>query len=134
MNLRQLIETRSLIVCVGSGGVGKTTCAASIGLAGARAGRRVLVLTIDPARRLANSLGLKEFGNTEVRIPLAEDVKGELWAMMLDAASTFDDVIRRVAKDDATREAIYRTLERFGMVTRTRGGEHISVTASAGVS
>lgn len=105
MSLRELLATRSLIVCVGSGGVGKTTCAASIGLAAARAGRRVLVLTIDPARRLANSLGLKEFGNTEVRIPL--EAPGELWAMMLDAASTFDDVISRVAKDEATREAIY---------------------------
>lgn len=94
-------------MCVGSGGVGKTTTAASIALRGAMAGRRVLVLTIDPARRLANSLGLTEFGNTEVRIDLGERAKGELWAMMLDPRSTLDDVIRRVAKDDATRDAIF---------------------------
>jgi anion-transporting ArsA/GET3 family ATPase len=102
-----LVAEERLIVCVGSGGVGKTTSAASIALAGAYAGRRALVLTIDPARRLANSLGLSEFGNQERRIALDPQVKGELWAMMLDAPSTFDDVISRVAKDAATRDAIY---------------------------
>ena len=107
MSIRALVRSHRLIVCVGSGGVGKTTTAASIALAGAREGRRVLVLTIDPARRLANSLGLSEFGNTEVRISLPDDVKGELWAMMLDAPSTFDDVIRKVARDPATRDAIF---------------------------
>ncbi|HND30935.1 MAG TPA: ArsA-related P-loop ATPase, partial [Myxococcota bacterium] len=99
MNLQELVQTRKLLVCVGSGGVGKTTTAASLALAGALAGRRTLVLTIDPARRLANSLGLQEFGNTEVRIELGPEVKGELWAMMLDAPSTLRDVIRKVAKD-----------------------------------
>ncbi|MDP2305184.1 MAG: ArsA-related P-loop ATPase [Pseudomonadota bacterium] len=106
-NLDLLVEKQRLIVCVGSGGVGKTTSAAAIGLRAAMRGRRVLVLTIDPARRLANSLGLTEFGNTEVRIDLGERASGELWAMMLDAPSTLDDVIRRVAKDDVTREAIF---------------------------
>jgi anion-transporting ArsA/GET3 family ATPase len=109
MNLEGIVRSRRLIVCVGSGGVGKTTTAASLALRAALSGRRVLVLTIDPARRLANSLGLNEFGNTEVRIDLGQRAKsgGELWAMMLDARSTMDDVIRRVAKDPATREAIY---------------------------
>ncbi len=112
MRLDELVERQRLIVCVGSGGVGKTTSAAAIGLRAAMRGRRVLVLTIDPARRLANSLGLSEFGNTEVRIDLGAlgssvNGTGELWAMMLDAPSTLDDVIRRVAKDDTTREAIF---------------------------
>lgn len=107
MTLASLVANQQLLVCVGSGGVGKTTTAASLALAAAYAGRRALVLTIDPARRLANSLGLSEIGNTEHRIALPPDVKGELWAMMLDAPSTFDDVIRKVARDDATREAIY---------------------------
>lgn len=108
MTLDQLVARQRLIVCVGSGGVGKTTSAAALALKAALVGRRVLVLTIDPARRLANSLGLSEFGNTEVRIDLtAQGAKGELWAMMLDAPSTLDDVIRRVAKDDATRDAIF---------------------------
>lgn len=108
MRLSTIVAQQQLIVCVGSGGVGKTTTAASLALAGAYAGRRALVLTIDPARRLANSLGLSEIGNTEHRIPLPPEVPGELWAMMLDAPSTFDDVIRKVARDDATREAIYK--------------------------
>ncbi|MFN7143216.1 MAG: ArsA family ATPase [Myxococcota bacterium] len=108
-SLDQLVKRQRLLVCVGSGGVGKTTSAAAIALKAALEGRRVLVLTIDPARRLANSLGLSEFGNTEVRIDLGDRCPpgGELWAMMLDASSTFDDVIRRVAKDDATRQAIF---------------------------
>jgi anion-transporting ArsA/GET3 family ATPase len=114
MTLDQLVLHRRLIVCVGSGGVGKTTSAAAIALRAALAGRRVLVLTIDPARRLANSLGLSEFGNTEVRIDLAARSKvpvapgGELWAMMLDARSTLDDLIRRLARDDSTRDAIFQ--------------------------
>ena len=107
MTLAEVLATKRLVACVGSGGVGKTTSAASLGLAAAYAGRRALVLTIDPARRLANSLGLTEIGNTEHRIALGPEAKGELWAMMLDAPSTFDDVIRKVATDPATRDAIF---------------------------
>ncbi len=117
--LTDLARTQRLLVCVGSGGVGKTTTAASVALWAALRGRRVLVLTIDPARRLANSLGLNEIGNMEVRIPLErllgdadgpafEPVAGgELWAMMLDPKSTLDDVIGKVSKDEATRDAIF---------------------------
>ncbi len=110
----ELARTQRLIVCVGSGGVGKTTTAASLALWAALSGRRVLVLTIDPARRLANALGLSEIGNTEVRIPLEAllgsraPAGGELWAMMLDPKSTLDDVIAKVSKDTATRDAIFQ--------------------------
>ncbi len=107
MTLAEVLRTKRLVACVGSGGVGKTTSAASLALAAALQGRRALVLTIDPARRLANSLGLTEIGNQEHRIPLGQEAKGELWAMMLDAPSTFDDVIRKVARDPATRDAIF---------------------------
>lgn len=115
--LLDLALTQRLLVCVGSGGVGKTTTAAAVGLWAALQGRRVLVLTIDPARRLANSLGLNEIGNTEVRIPLerlmpegwsASEPTGELWAMMLDPRSTLDDVIAKVARDPRTRDAIFQ--------------------------
>lgn len=106
MTLDDLVRSRRLLVCVGSGGVGKTTTAAALALRGALVGRRALVLTIDPAKRLANSLGIQSFGNTEVRIHLP-DAPGELWAAMLDAPSTLYDVIGRVAKDDAQRDAIY---------------------------
>ena len=94
-----------IVVCVGAGGVGKTTTAATLGLAGALRGRKVMVLTIDPARRLANSLGLKEFGNEETRIDLHSlgveaQPGGELWAMMLDSRSTFDSLIARIAPNE----------------------------------
>jgi anion-transporting ArsA/GET3 family ATPase len=106
--LGTLIADRKLVVCVGSGGVGKTTTAAAIGLQAAIRGRKVLVLTIDPARRLANSLGLSRFGNDETRIDLSAlpEAKGELWAMMLDQQKTFDDLIARIAPDDERRDAI----------------------------
>ncbi|MEL6342271.1 MAG: ArsA-related P-loop ATPase [Myxococcota bacterium] len=107
-DLAELIGAKNLLICVGSGGVGKTSMAAAIGVDAARRGRRVLVLTIDPARRLANSLGLQRFGNTETPINLAglDDAGGELWAMMLDPQRTFDELIRRVARDPEHQKAI----------------------------
>jgi anion-transporting ArsA/GET3 family ATPase len=82
-------NTRIVVTC-GSGGVGKTTTAAAMALIGAEAGRRTVVLTIDPARRLAQSMGLTELDNTP---RLVEGAKGELFAMMLDMKRTFDDVV-----------------------------------------
>ncbi|WP_369140879.1 ArsA family ATPase [Modestobacter versicolor] len=84
-------ETR-IIVCCGSGGVGKTTTSAALALAAAEAGRQVVVLTIDPARRLAQSLGLVELDN-EPRVVETPGAPGELSAMMLDMKRTFDDVV-----------------------------------------
>jgi anion-transporting ArsA/GET3 family ATPase len=92
--LDDLIRSRKVIVCVGSGGVGKTTMAAAIALQAATAGKRVCVLTIDPARRLANALGLTELGNSESRVVTE---RGELWAMMLDAKRAWDDLVIRLA-------------------------------------
>jgi anion-transporting ArsA/GET3 family ATPase len=94
MDLSELIadpETR-IIVCCGSGGVGKTTTSAALALAAAEAGRTVVVLTIDPARRLAQSLGLVELDNEPRRVDVP-GVDGELHAMMLDMKRTFDDVV-----------------------------------------
>lgn len=107
-NVAEVIDGKRLVVCVGSGGVGKTTTAAAIALQAAVGGRKVLVLTIDPARRLANSLGLSRFGNDELQIDLSSlpGVKGELWAMMLDNKKTFDDLIQQIAPDEVRREAI----------------------------
>ena len=83
-----------IIVCCGSGGVGKTTTAAALGLRAAEAGRRVVVLTIDPARRLAQSLGLTELDNTPRPVAgVGDDVGGSLHAMMLDMKRTFDEVV-----------------------------------------
>jgi anion-transporting ArsA/GET3 family ATPase len=109
VDLDHWLQGRRLVVCVGAGGVGKTTTAAAIGLHAARRGRRAIVLTIDPARRLATSLGLAAFGGEERRIdlsPLAEDVTGELWALMLDSRSAFDALMTRLARDEETRDRI----------------------------
>lgn len=105
----EVVLGRRLVVCVGSGGVGKTTSAASIGLWAAMQGKKVLVLTIDPARRLANSLGLTEFGNAERRIDLSSvEVQngGELWAMMLDTQTTFNELIEEMAPNRETAQRI----------------------------
>jgi anion-transporting ArsA/GET3 family ATPase len=96
--LDQLIAGHRIIVCAGSGGVGKTTTAASIALRGALQGRRAIVLTIDPARRLADSLGVGPIGNTPGEVPgevLGEDVAGSLAAMMLDQQGSWDELVAR---------------------------------------
>ena len=98
------LERKEVCICAGSGGVGKTTTSAAIALGMAARGKKVAVLTIDPARRLANALGLPELGNEERRVEV--DVPGELWAMMLDAKRTFDELIEWHAPDDATRDAV----------------------------
>ena len=93
LDLSQLLRERRVVLCGGTGGVGKTTTAAALGILGARLGRRTLVLTIDPARRLANAMGLSALAPTPQAIPNADS----LWAMMLDPASTFDELIKRHA-------------------------------------
>ncbi|MBO0853736.1 MAG: ArsA family ATPase [Nocardia sp.] len=86
-------RTARVIVCCGSGGVGKTTTAAAIALHAAERGRKVVVLTIDPARRLAQSLGVSDLGNSPQRVALPEGTKGELHAMMLNMRRTFDEMV-----------------------------------------
>jgi anion-transporting ArsA/GET3 family ATPase len=109
-----LLASRRVVVCLGCGGVGKTTVSAALGLLAARLGRRVLVLTIDPARRLADALGLEGVGSEARRIPretlarLAVPAEGELAALMLDMKRTFDDLVARFARNDAERERILR--------------------------
>ncbi len=109
-----MLEGKAICICAGSGGVGKTTTAAAIAAGMAERGKKVAVLTIDPAKRLADSLGLPELGNTERRVDPALfsehgiEMRGELWAMMLDAKATFDDVIARHAPDEETRERILK--------------------------
>jgi anion-transporting ArsA/GET3 family ATPase len=94
-------ERIRIIVCCGSGGVGKTTTAAALGVRAAEAGRKVVVLTIDPARRLAQSMGLTELDNTPRRVEGVGRSGGELHAMMLDMKRTFDEIV--LAHADAER-------------------------------
>jgi anion-transporting ArsA/GET3 family ATPase len=95
--LRDIVEQRRTLVCCGSGGVGKTTTAAALALEAARAGRRAVVVTIDPAKRLADALGLE--GLTGAPSQIAGEWPGELWALMLDTKSTFDDLVTKNATD-----------------------------------
>ena len=111
--LDAVIRGKKIVICVGSGGVGKTTVAASIALRSAAAGRKTLVLTIDPAKRLANSLGISSLGNDETMVPPEKFEQAgltpaaPLYAMMLDTKRAFDELIRKVAP---TEEAARRIL------------------------
>lgn len=111
--LEQLLSAKEIVICCGSGGVGKTTTAAALGaMAATHLGGKVLVVTVDPARRLANALGLESFGNVETRVPAEAftaagvEPQGELWAAMLDTKQSWDDLVKRHAPDAETRDAI----------------------------
>jgi anion-transporting ArsA/GET3 family ATPase len=103
-SVEPLLEGRRMVICAGSGGVGKTTTAAAVALGLAEHGKRVAVVTIDPARRLANALGLDRLSNEPHRVEVPAD--GELWAMMLDAKRTFDQLIEHLAPDERTRDEV----------------------------
>ncbi|MEJ7823800.1 MAG: ArsA-related P-loop ATPase [Solirubrobacteraceae bacterium] len=106
------LEGMRVCIVAGSGGVGKTTASAALALGLAASGQRVAVVTIDPARRLAQSLGLDELGNDPRRVDPAlleshgVQMRGELWAMMLDPKATFDDLIARLSPDARTGEDV----------------------------
>ncbi len=111
--VERILNGKRVCICAGSGGVGKTTTSAAIAMGMASRGKKVAVLTIDPAKRLADSLGLPELGNVERRVDPAlftaegiEPGDGELWAMQLDAKATFDDVVAKHAPDEETRDQI----------------------------
>jgi len=123
-----VLTRKRILVCVGSGGVGKTTTAATLALMAARRGRKTLVLTIDPAKRLANSLGLDALGHTIQQVPRelvhaggGTDGRGELHAMMLDQKAAFDEVVRHHAKDP---EAVTRIMSNpvYGQISGSLAG------------
>ncbi len=105
MSVAELLDGKRVCVCGGSGGVGKTTTSAAIALGMAARGAKVAVVTIDPAKRLANALGLEELQNEPRRVEAERlaseglEMRGELWAMMLDPKRTFDELIERIAPD-----------------------------------
>jgi len=114
MSFADPIGTAQLLVTCGPGGVGKTTTAAALGVAAARAGRKVVVVTVDPARRLADALGLEQGAAADAphrveNLPGLDGKQGsggELWALMLDAASTFDRLVREQTTGAKQAEAI----------------------------
>jgi anion-transporting ArsA/GET3 family ATPase len=112
-SMEQLFAAKEIVIACGSGGVGKTTTAASLAaMAAVRVGGRVLVLTVDPARRLANALGLEGFGNVEKLVPASAFTeagvtpRGELWAAMLDTKQSWDNLVQRHAPDKNTAQQI----------------------------
>jgi anion-transporting ArsA/GET3 family ATPase len=112
-SLETLVAAKEIVIVCGSGGVGKTTtAAATAAMAAVKQGGKVLVLTVDPARRLANALGLAEFGNVEKQVPqeafrqAGYHPRGELWAAMLDTKQSWDDLVRRHAPDPQTAARI----------------------------
>jgi anion-transporting ArsA/GET3 family ATPase len=123
----EILQKKRILVCFGSGGVGKTTTAATVALEGARRGLKTLVLTIDPAKRLANSLGLEKLDHEERRVP--DDViaplapGGSLSAMMLDQKRAFDEVVERYARDPASKKSILAN-PIYAQVSSSLSGSH----------
>ncbi len=133
--LGERLREKSVLVCVGAGGVGKTTTSAALALGLAQRGQKVAVVTIDPARRLASALGLTELPSEPRRIEPALLAKqgvpaeGELWAMMLDAKRTFDELIMRLAPDEHAREEILANPVYRELSTAVAGSHDLSAIA-----
>ncbi len=129
----QLLARRRLLVCVGPGGVGKTTVAAAMGLHAARMGRKTLVLTIDPARRLATMLGLDGLDDEARPVPVEQlpPLDGEtgaapMYAAMLDTGAAYDSLIKRIAEDETHRQRIYDN-RLYQVMSRSFGASHAYV-------
>ena len=135
MSVSDLLEGKRVCVCGGSGGVGKTTTSAAVALGMAAEGAKVAVVTIDPARRLANALGLQELENEPRRVEperlarAGNSFEGELWAMMLDPKRTFDELIERVAADPERAEEIKRNRVYHQLSTAVSGSQEFTAVA-----
>ena len=126
--LEPLLEGKRMVICAGSGGVGKTTTAAAVALGLAERGAKVAVVTIDPARRLANALGLDTLSNEPHQVSV-DGLSGELWAMMLDAKRTFDQLIERLAPDARTRDEVFGNRIYQQLSTAVAGSQEFTAIA-----
>jgi anion-transporting ArsA/GET3 family ATPase len=138
--LHARLAGKRVCICLGGGGVGKTTTSAALALALAARGQKVAVITIDPARRLAAALGLKEPSGGEARgaqhridprLFAAQDIemKGELWAMMLDPKRTLDEIVTRLEPDERAREEILSNRIYRELSTAVAGSQELSAIA-----
>jgi anion-transporting ArsA/GET3 family ATPase len=137
--LRERLRDKRVCICLGGGGVGKTTTSAALALALAAGGQKVAVITIDPARRLASALGLEESsqesGFSQQRIDPAMfaaqgiEMKGELWAMMLDPKRTFDEIVTRLEPEQEAREEILSNPIYGELSTAVAGSQELSAIA-----
>ena len=119
LDVEALVGERRVIVCCGAGGVGKTTSAAALGVLAARTGRSAVVMTIDPARRLAQAMGLGSLDNEPRSVAL--DAPGSLAAMMLDSKRTFDRMVETYAPDATVRDTIFANTY-YQQLSTTLGG------------
>jgi anion-transporting ArsA/GET3 family ATPase len=129
------LRGKHVCICVGAGGVGKTTTSAALALGLSIAGAKVAAVTIDPAARLAEALGLQELSGDPRRLdpqPFAArglHMRGELWAMMLDAKRTLDEIVTRLAPDGATREEILANPIYRQLSSTVAGSQELSAIA-----
>ena len=132
------LRAKRVCICVGAGGVGKTTISAALALGVAARGARVAVVTIDPAPRLAQALGLRELSSEPRPVDVAalttEGARfdGELWAMALDAKRTLDDAVRQLAPDRSTRQEILANPIYRELSSALAGSQELTVAASMG--
>ena len=122
-HVKKLVTESKLVVCVGSGGVGKTTTAAALAIAAARSGRKAAVLTIDPAKRLAQALGVEAMGNTPRTLTTELTAPGSVDAMMLEASAALDDFVQRLVPDPDRRERLFQN-RLYQVIARHLGGTH----------
>ncbi len=134
LDLESLLRGKQIIICCGSGGVGKTTVSAALGVQAALLGKKVLTLTVDPAKRLADSLGLSELGNQEARVPEERFLRhgknptGSLHAMMLDTKRTFDELIERYApNEDVARNIMHNQFYQHLSSAMTGSHEYLAM-------
>ncbi len=135
LSVAELLAGKRVCVCSGSGGVGKTTTSAAVALGMAAEGAKVAVVTIDPAKRLANALGLDELENQPRRVEperLSDSglpIGGELWAMMLDPKRTFDELIDRIAADPQRAQEIKANRVYRELSTAVSGSQEFTAVA-----
>jgi anion-transporting ArsA/GET3 family ATPase len=134
-SLRTRLRGKRILICVGAGGVGKTTTSAALALGLAAEGQKIAVVTIDPAKRLASALGLERLSSEPRRIDpeifaaQGLEMKGELWAMMLDAKRTLDEIVTRLAPDASAREEILANTVYRELSTAVAGSHELSAIA-----
>lgn len=123
--MEKLVRDHKVLICVGSGGVGKTTVSASLGVLAARQGLKVLVLTIDPAKRLATSLGLDTSFEGEVRVP-GQNLKGELYAALIHPEEIFEQFIRETLQDEKDIERLLKNRLYRQLATTLSGSQEFT--------
>ncbi|HEV7585889.1 MAG TPA: ArsA-related P-loop ATPase [Solirubrobacteraceae bacterium] len=134
-SLAARLRGKRILICVGAGGVGKTTTSAAVALGLAATGKKVAVVTIDPAKRLASALGLEDLSGEPRRIEAevfeaqGVEMKGELWAMMLDAKRTLDEIVTRLAPDERARTEILSNPVYSELSTAVAGSHELSAIA-----